>query len=81
MSTFRLFSSHSELIDEISSSIDNKEYCAGIFLELSKTFDTVNHAIFIEKLKHYGIRGLSLKWVCSYLTDRKQCVEGNGVAS
>ena len=81
MSTFRLFSSHSELIDEISSSTDNKEYCAGIFLDLSKAFDTVNHAIFIEKLKHYGIRGLSLKWMCSYLTDRKQCAEDHGVAS
>ena len=70
-----------QLIDEISSSVDNKEYCAGIFLDLSKAFDTVNHAILINKLGHYGIRGLALKWTCSHLSDRKQYVECNGVAS
>ena len=85
MSTFYQFNSHSascmQLIDEISSSVDNKEYCAGIFLDLSKAFDTVNHAILINKLGHYGIRGLALKWTCSHLSDRKQYVECNGVAS
>ena len=69
------------LIDEISSSVDNKEHCAGIFLDLSKAFDTVNHAILINKLGHYGISGLALKWTCSHLSDRKQYVECNGVAS
>ena len=70
-----------QLIDEISSSVDNKEYCGGIFLDLSKAFDTVNHAILINKLGHYGIRGLALKLTCSHLSDRKQYVECNGVAS
>ena len=69
------------LIDEISSSVDNKEHCAGIFLDLSKAFDTVNAAILINKLGHYGISGLALKWTCSHLSDRKQYVECNGVAS
>lgn len=48
---------------------------------MSKAFDTVNHAILIDKLEHYGIRGLALKWLCSHLSDRKQYVECNGVAS
>ena len=61
--------------------MDNKEYCAGIFLDFSKAFDTVNHANLIGKLKHCGIRVIALKWMCSYLTDRKQYVECNGVAS
>ena len=69
-----------QLIDEISSSVDNKEYCAGIFLDLSKAFDTVNHAILIEKLEHCGTMD-DRKWMCSYLTDRKQYVECNCVAS
>ena len=37
--------------------------------------------ILIDKLEHYGIRGLALKWMCSYLSDRKRYVECNGVAS
>ena len=49
-----------QLIDEISSSVDNKEYCAGIFLDLPKAFHTVNHAILIDKLEHYGMRDLPL---------------------
>ena len=48
---------------------------------MSKAFDTVNYAILINKLGHYGIRGLALKLTCSHLSDRKQHVECNGVAS
>jgi len=65
------------LVDQISTSIDNKEICTGIFLDLSKAFDTVNHNILLNKLEHYGIRGLAINWMTSYLTDRKQFVEYN----
>ena len=46
-----------ELTDKISKAIDEGKYTIGIFLDLSKAFDTVNHEILLKKLEHYGIRG------------------------
>ena len=66
-----------DLYDKISSAIDRKEHSVGIFLDLSKAFDTVNHNILLDKLSYYGIRGLSLDLVKSYLSDRMQYVQYN----
>ena len=60
------------LIDSIGKAIDSKEFTIGVFLDLSKAFDTVNHSILLNKLKHYGINGRSLDWLSSYLSNRKQ---------
>ena len=62
-------------MDSVKSSIDNDEYVCGIFLDLSKAFDTVNHEILLKKLEHYGIRGITNNLFKSYLTNRKQLVE------
>ena len=65
------------LYDKISTAIDQKEIAVGIFLDLSKAFDTVNHGILFDKLKHYGIRGLAFEWVKSYFSNRLQFVQFN----
>ena len=70
-----------DLHDKISSALDNSELAVGVFLDLSKAFDTVDHSILFDKLEHYGIRGLSLKWVKSYFSNRLQFVEYNGHVS
>ena len=53
----------------------------GVFIDLQKVFDTVNHDILLPKLEHYGIRGTPLMWFQSYLSDRYQYVSINGESS
>ena len=47
-------------------------FSCGIFIDLQKAFDTVNHNILLHKLDHYGIRGLPNKWLQSFLSERSQ---------
>ena len=63
-----------ELVEQISSTIDNKRCCAGVFIDLQKAFYTVDHDLLVTKLNEYGIRGISNKWIQKYLTHRKQYV-------
>ena len=69
------------LHDKITSAIDERKHTVGIFLDLSKAFDAVNHRILLDKLKHFGIRGLALEWIKCYLYNRYQYVEFNGISS
>ena len=62
----------------VSKAMDNNEFSIGIFLDLAKAFDTVNHDILLAKLNHYGVRGIPLEWFKSYLTCRTQKVKCNG---
>ena len=62
-------------LKKISSAIDRREHTVGIFLDLSKAFDTVNFNILFEKLEHYGIRGIALNWIKDYFSRRSQFVQ------
>ena len=55
------------LVDKITKSLDHGDIVIGIFLDLKKVFDIVDHNILIKKLYYYGIRGNILKWFESYL--------------
>ena len=46
----------------ISSAADNNEFCIGVFIDLSKAFDTLNHNTLLLKVELYGVRGIALKW-------------------
>ena len=69
------------LSDQLFTAIDNKKFTIGIFLDLSKAFDTVNHEILFTKLEHYGFRGIVLDWMKSYFINRKQFVQYNNHCS
>ena len=69
------------ICDEIQRAIDTADYACGVFIDLQKAFDTVNHKILIEKLYHYGIRGAPLAWFKSYLSMRNQFVNINNTHS
>lgn len=63
------------LVRRISESLNRKTPIMSIFLDLSKAFDFVDHAILLKKMEFYGIRGKARDWVESYLGQRMQCTE------
>ena len=70
-----------EITERIRSALDDNMAACGIFIDLQKAFDTVNHEILIDKLNHYGIRGVSNNWFKSYLSNRTQFVSIQGYES
>ena len=69
------------LFETTLDGLDNKLKVGGIFLDVSKAFDCVDHNILLKKLEFYGIRDTALMWFQSYLKNRSQYVEVNGTKS
>ena len=66
------------LTNFVSKELNDKKFVVGVFLDLKKAFDVVDHGILLKKLKHLGLNGVVLKWFTSYLEGRTQCVDING---
>ena len=63
------------ITENIKNKIDNQSLTCGVFIDLEKAFDTVNHEILLKKLEYYGIKGIERCWLADYLTGRKQRVK------
>ena len=59
-------------MDKLTKALDDGKFIVGILLDFVKAFDTVDHDILLNKLSHYGIRGVPHLWFKSYLSNRQQ---------
>ena len=69
------------LCDFIRQECDQGKYTGMVTLDLQKAFDTVNHAILLAKMKALGMTTDAVNWFQSYLSDRQQIVDVNGILS
>ena len=56
------------IVENIQTQLDNGEFAASVFTDLRKAFDTVDHRILIQKLEHYGVRGISKNWFRQFVS-------------
>lgn len=70
-----------DLVNKIQRHLDDREDVLGLFLDLSKAFDTVDHNILLAKLERAGVRGVPLDLFKSYLSNRSQFVSFDGIES
>ena len=61
--------------------MDKNKVPLSFFIDISKAFDTLDHEVLLQKLKHYGVEGIALDWFNIYLTNRKQKVNYDGMIS
>lgn len=63
-----------EAVEGITDSLECRKSAIGVFIDLKKAFDTIDHSILLNKLERYGIRGVAWNWIDSYLKERQQFV-------
>ena len=65
----------SSLIESVYDAFDDKKHTVDVFLDLKKTFNSINHSILLLKLKNYVMRGVACSWFSSFFRNQKQCVK------
>ena len=70
-----------DLCHFVSAHMETKQPVVGVFIDLSRAFDTIDHSILLSKLQNCGIRGRPLEWFISYLSNRRQYVSLNEARS
>ena len=74
---YSTFTALASAVNHIENALQFGKYSIGVYLDFSKAFDTLNHDILFLKSNHYGIRGIALDWIKSYMVNRKQYVMYN----
>ena len=64
-------------IENITTPLEDHKHAVGIFMDIEKVFDIIDHNIFIKIINHYSPKGIVGKWICSYLESRSQYVQFN----
>ena len=62
-------------VNKVANAVDSEKYLAGIFLDMSKAFDTLNHEILLSKFEACGITGTVHQWITNYFCNRIQFVQ------
>ena len=70
-----------KVLNDIITAIDKRQYCAIVFIDLAKAFNSVSHNILIGKLNSLGFSNDCLAWFTNYFSDRVQCVKSEGLLS
>ena len=64
-----------DIVNDIQTNMSQRLLSCGVFIDLKKAFDTVDHDISLDKLNHYGFRGIINDWFSSYLKNRTQTTQ------
>ena len=70
-----------KVLNNIINAIDKRQYCAAVFIDLAKAFDSFNHPVLIGRLNSLCFSNDCLAWITNYFSDRVQCVKSEGLLS